>query len=272
MTDQQNPERNDMVAVINGQPSTTTLVIAEGVGNQHKNVLAMVRQYQADLERFGQLAFETRPRLDGQHGGGDVEFAHLNERQATLLLSYMRNTDIIRAFKIAMVEAFFAMAEELQHNRQAPVIPGMAMAIGNYSERDRPAMVPTIFGNAYINTATFFLHFIACKHPESDHQRLLASALLSRSDFAKALPSTMLANHKLKKALLKSNPLWSDIMLFHSMGTSRATIARLCGCHPSTVKRQLKKMEEVGLFDDPLAGLEGLAVEMVPGLELRDGK
>lgn len=255
MNDQQNPESKDLVTVINGQPFTTTMIIAEGVGNQHKNVLSMVRQYQADLERYGQLAFETR--VVSSHGAGQpTEFAHLNERQATLLLSYMRNTDVIRAFKMAMVDAFFAMAEELQHLRRVQEIPGIAMPLIDFPERDRPAIVKTFLGNAYINTATYYFCAAAARDNRSPELHQLVAALTSRAEFKQSLPGAVFANHKLKMALLKSNPLWSDIMYFQSMGVSKATTARLCGCHASTVKRHLKKMEESGLFDDPLAGLK----------------
>ncbi len=232
------------------------MVIAEGAGRPHHGVIQLVRQYQADLERYGLVAFEMRPRLEGKHGGGDTEFAHLNERQATLLLSYMRNTDVIRAFKMAMVDAFFAMAEEIQRLRSAQEIPGLAFPLIDFPERDRPAIVPTFLGNAYINTATYHFCAAAARDNRSPELHQLVAALNSRSDFSKALPGAVFANHKLKMALLKSNPLWSDIMYFQSMGVSRATTARLCGCHASTVKHHLKKMDEAGLFDDPLAGLK----------------
>ena len=40
-------------------------IIAEGVGNQHKSVIELVRKYQSDLEEFGMVAFQTRARLQG---------------------------------------------------------------------------------------------------------------------------------------------------------------------------------------------------------------
>lgn len=95
-----------------GEPVTTSLAIAEGVGNPHKAVIQLVRQYQADLEDFGLVAFEMSPRSEGQHGGGDVTYATLNEPQATLLMTYMRNNDVVRAFKKRLVRAFYDMATD----------------------------------------------------------------------------------------------------------------------------------------------------------------
>lgn len=82
------PQSHPLVTLTNGQPLTSTLTIAEGVDRPHHGVIQLVRQNQADFEEFGLVAFEMRPRLEGQHGGGDVEYANLNEHQAMLLLTY----------------------------------------------------------------------------------------------------------------------------------------------------------------------------------------
>lgn len=80
------------MTIRNGQATTTTLEIAAGTKVTHEAVILSVRKYKADLERFGLVRFEIEPRKAGQHGGGDTEYAILNERQATLLISYQRNT------------------------------------------------------------------------------------------------------------------------------------------------------------------------------------
>lgn len=92
---------------------TNTFAIAEGTESDHASVIKLVRKHLADLEEFGLVRFEIRPRSPGQHGGGDTEYAILNERQATLLLTYMRNTLIVRTFKKRLVHAFFEMAQKL---------------------------------------------------------------------------------------------------------------------------------------------------------------
>jgi DNA-binding MarR family transcriptional regulator len=80
---------------------------------------------------------------------------------------------------------------------------------------------------------------------------MLRSVLASLNTFSKSLPPVVASNQKLKAALLKSNPLWADILYFRSMRVTIAGIARVCGCHPGTVRRNIKKMEAAGLFDDP---------------------
>lgn len=92
--------------------------VAEGSGVQHKNVLELIDANRTDFEDFGQVAFETRKGSALRQGGfaRSTRVALLNEQQATLLMTYQRNTDQVRAFKRALVKAFFEMA------RQAPAI------------------------------------------------------------------------------------------------------------------------------------------------------
>ena len=110
-----------IVIIKDGDAVTTTLAIAEGTLNDHASVIALARRYQADLEDFGLVRFEIRPREAGQHGGGDTEFAILNEPQSTLLLTYMRNTDIFRAFKKKLVREFWEMVQ--QRNQSGTSLP-----------------------------------------------------------------------------------------------------------------------------------------------------
>lgn len=111
MTDN-TPEKDfgSLVEFRGGEATTTSLAIADGVGNSHKTVLQLVRQHAADLEEFGNLAFEMRNSTVG--AGRPTEFAVLNEQQSTLLLTYMRNNEIVRAFKIALVRAFFRLRNQ----------------------------------------------------------------------------------------------------------------------------------------------------------------
>lgn len=104
-----------LVTAVDGEPRASSEVIARGVKVQHKNVMALVRRYHLNLEQFGSLAFETRPRSKGSHGGGDVEFALLNEHQAALIISFMRNSPEVVDFKVRLIREFFRMRDELQH-------------------------------------------------------------------------------------------------------------------------------------------------------------
>ncbi len=105
-----------IVIIKDGDAVTTTLAIAEGTFNDHASVIKLVRTYQADLEEFGLLDFKSEST-----GGRPTEYAFLNEPQSTLLLTYMRNTDIVRAFKKKLVREFWEMVQ--QRNQRAPSLP-----------------------------------------------------------------------------------------------------------------------------------------------------
>lgn len=104
------------VAIFDGNPVTTTLILAEGTENQHESVIRMVRKYQDDLEEFGPCRFEIAMGNRKQGGGKPLEFAYLNEPQTTLLMTYMSNTPIVRAFKKRLVAAFFELANNVKHS------------------------------------------------------------------------------------------------------------------------------------------------------------
>lgn len=100
-------------AADDGTPTTTSMRIANGTDNEHASVLRLIRDNLADFEEFGSVGFEIRPRPAGQHGGGDVQIAILNEEHATLLLTYMRNNEIVKDFKKRLVREFYLMRAEL---------------------------------------------------------------------------------------------------------------------------------------------------------------
>ena len=97
-----------IVQVADGVPTTTSMRVANGTGVQHKNVLEMVRGNLADFEEFGRVAFETQP-FDTAGGVQSQTVAILNEEHATLLLTYMRNSDVVRDFKKRLVHEFYEM-------------------------------------------------------------------------------------------------------------------------------------------------------------------
>ncbi len=91
-----------------GVPTTTSMRVANGTQVQHKNVLELIRANIADFEEFGRVAFETRP-FDTAGGPQNQTVAILTEEHATLLLTYMRNSEIVRDFKKRLVREFSAL-------------------------------------------------------------------------------------------------------------------------------------------------------------------
>lgn len=117
---------NELVVMTDvGMPVTNTMAIADGTENDHASVIKLVRTYLADLEEFGGVGFEIQP-FETPGGTQRREVAVLNEQQSTLLLTYMRNSDIVRKFKKALVKAFFDLASKA---RQAS-----AIALPNFTD------------------------------------------------------------------------------------------------------------------------------------------
>ncbi len=94
------------------EPYTTSRVIAEHSGNQHHTVTKLIQTYLKDLEEFGRVRFEI-DTLQTNGGLQESKNYHLNEEQATLIITYMRNNEQVRTFKKNLVRKFYQMKSEL---------------------------------------------------------------------------------------------------------------------------------------------------------------
>ena len=92
------------------EPYTTSEIIAECAEVNHDTVQSLIRNHQEDFESYGIIGFEIR-KLDGR--GRPMKIYRLNEQQATLLITYLKNTAPVRKFKMNLVKAFFEMRDEL---------------------------------------------------------------------------------------------------------------------------------------------------------------
>lgn len=141
MSDLQPINAELVFAGTDGEPFTTSLVIAAETGNEHRAVLQLIRNNLDDLNEVGTSAFEMR-----KSAGRPTEYAVLDEPAATLLITYMRNNDIVRAFKKRLVAAFFAMRQMLTEQAARPTIDGNAITrleliqIAHNAETERLAL------------------------------------------------------------------------------------------------------------------------------------
>ncbi|EHQ8839746.1 Rha family transcriptional regulator [Enterococcus faecalis] len=102
---------------IEEEPFTTDEVIAKYSENNLKSVKNLIRDNKADLEEFGVLRFEKAKPKKGSKGGRPKKTYLLNEEQATLLITYLDNTEPVRRFKKALVRQFYDMKNELYARR-----------------------------------------------------------------------------------------------------------------------------------------------------------
>ncbi|VLT77140.1 phage protein [Streptococcus pneumoniae] len=96
------------------EPYTTSEIIAECAEVQHHTITRLIRENKADFEELGILGFKIH-KLDTR--GQPKKSYILNEQQATFLITYLKNTETVRQFKLNLVKAFFEMREELSEIR-----------------------------------------------------------------------------------------------------------------------------------------------------------
>lgn len=125
------------------EPFTTSDVIAEFAEVKHHAIQQMIQKHESDFKEFGKLAFEMRP-LPKSRTGQKAKIYQLNEEQATLLMTYLKNTEQVRAFKKELVRQFYAMRFELYKTQAAkaerkPVRASMTDAIKALSDSPHKA-------------------------------------------------------------------------------------------------------------------------------------
>ena len=87
------------------EPRFDSLALADNLGIQHKNALALIDDNKLEFGEFGRVAFETRT-LETNGGNQKQRVALLNEDQSYFLLTLTRNTNRTKHLKVELVKAF----------------------------------------------------------------------------------------------------------------------------------------------------------------------
>ena len=118
--------KNELITFTeDGTPVIDTVTIAKGVNVEHRAVIQLVRKYESDFNAFGRVTFEMRP-FETAGGTQKREVALLNEDQATLLFTYLKNSEIARSLKIRVVRAFRDCRDELAKVNANPLAAMLA--------------------------------------------------------------------------------------------------------------------------------------------------
>ena len=123
------------------EPYTTSEIVAECAGVQHHTVTRLLRNHKERFEAFGFYGFEIH-KLDGK--GRPKKVYHLNEQQATLLITYLDNTPQVVKFKTNLVKAFFETRDEvaefkLQRALEQPKRKSLHEAIEHWEQAPKHA-------------------------------------------------------------------------------------------------------------------------------------
>ncbi len=80
--------------------------IAKNTDNKTKNLKAIITKYINDLKKLGNLPFKINSNLS--------RIYYLNEKQAILLLTYLKNSKTVKKFKTLLLKTFHKMKRELK--------------------------------------------------------------------------------------------------------------------------------------------------------------
>ncbi len=99
---------NLTVQECNGVLFVDSRLVAEELDVNHKDWLRnVVIKYRQEIEAdFGVLRFENAKPIKGSPGGRPGQYVLLTEEQATVLMTYSRNTEKVRHCKRKLVKAF----------------------------------------------------------------------------------------------------------------------------------------------------------------------
>ena len=110
------PEKENLLVLLRGDaPYTTSEIIAKGAEMNHRRVRDAIRRYKKELESFGKVGAYQTTLPSGQRTPG----YYLNEQQAAFLLTLLKNTPVVVAFKKELVRQFYAMRDFIAERNTA---------------------------------------------------------------------------------------------------------------------------------------------------------
>ena len=109
----------NIVEIYENELRVSHRVIAEQTDNKIKSVNNLITDNIKDLEEFGRLPFK-KETLKTNGGMQETKTYYLNEPQATLLITFMRNNEIVKKFKVLLVKEFYKMKDYIKNKNYLP--------------------------------------------------------------------------------------------------------------------------------------------------------
>jgi phage regulator Rha-like protein len=101
-------------------------LVAEELGIEHRALMQTIKKYIDRLERKEPVTFQMDVVKRPQGGTYEVSYCYLNEWQATLLMTFSRNTEQVLNCKEKLVDAF-SEAKKLIKSHQTELTPAEAI-------------------------------------------------------------------------------------------------------------------------------------------------
>ncbi len=130
----------NLVELIDNEPQISHRVIAEQTQNLERSIPKLITSNIDKFELFDRMRFKIEGEFEIKEqqklnpNYRPAKTFYLNEQQATLLISMMRNNDIVLDFKVRLVGEFFRMRELLQ-NQKPQIQTSQLPEIGNSTEQ-----------------------------------------------------------------------------------------------------------------------------------------
>lgn len=154
--------KEKIVTLYKKQLTTTSEIIAEKCGIEHKAAIQLIRKYIDRFQKRSPLTFEMRKGKKLPQGGfaKSTEYAILNEQQATTLITLFKNTDIVVDFKFTLVDEFTRMKDILSDSNRKDYIQHKRDA--HAPMMDALVMIHDIMGIGYPNKSDFICENLLC--------------------------------------------------------------------------------------------------------------
>jgi phage regulator Rha-like protein len=123
MSDIQNINTELVFMGDNGEPFTTSMVVAAETENEHASVIKTVRKHLSDLNEVGRVRFEIQP-FETAGGTQRREVAQLDEPAAALLITNLKGSPVVWDFRKRLVAGFYAMRQKLAERSAAHPLQG----------------------------------------------------------------------------------------------------------------------------------------------------
>ena len=113
--------QNNIIEIFENEARVSHRVIAERTNNKILSVQKLITDNITILEEFGRVRFkiegdfEVKEKQKTNPNYRAETTYYLNEQQTTLVLTFMRNNEIVKEFKINLVREFYKMREILQN-------------------------------------------------------------------------------------------------------------------------------------------------------------
>lgn len=128
------------------EPYTLSTIISDNLSMEHHSITRIIRKHEADFKEFGKIL--TCDEINGfkihklNSVGRPVKVYILNEEQATLLVTYLKNTKLVREFKKMLVREFYKLRDEvnkfkIERELEKPVRKSLTQAIKKWSYNNK---------------------------------------------------------------------------------------------------------------------------------------